>query len=275
VNDKPAAQTARAKAVNDTQVEAEKVAFDQASSLGLDRKIVKNADITIEVNSPVETQRKVSLIAGNRGGFVVTSESKQRESADPNNREMDISLVIRIPSAQFESSLEEIRSLGSRTLQNKQSGEDVTEEFIDLEARIKTQKALEDQFLQIMKQASKVEDALEVQRQIAEVRTEIEKLEGRKRFLENRSSLSTIKINLQSPRPIIASTSGFGQTLKDSVSDSVAVATGIVIFVIRFTIIMIPVFFLLLLPGGILVRYLIRRAKRLQLARKLETVPES
>jgi hypothetical protein len=217
----------------------------------------------------------VSLIAGNRGGFVVTSESKQRESADPNNREMDISLVIRIPSAQFESSLEEIRSLGSRTLQNKQSGEDVTEEFIDLEARIKTQKALEDQFLQIMKQASKVEDALEVQRQIAEVRTEIEKLEGRKRFLENRSSLSTIKINLQSPRPIIASTSGFGQTLKDSVSDSVAVATGIVIFVIRFTIIMIPVFFLLLLPGGILVRYLIRRAKRLQLARKLETVPES
>jgi hypothetical protein len=247
----------------------------QAQISVTDRKILKNAELTIEVGSPIDAHRKVSLIASNRGGFVVSSESKQRDTNDPNNREMDITLVIRVPAAQFESSLEEIRGIGTRILQNKESGQDVTEEFIDLEARIKTQKALEAQFLEIMKQASKVADALEVQRQIAEVRTEIEKLEGRKRFLENRSSLSMITLNLQSPRAIIASTSGFGQTLKDSVSDGVAVATGIVIFLIRFTIIMVPIFFLLLLPGGILIRYLFRRAKRLQLARKLETIPES
>jgi hypothetical protein len=257
------------------RVSLDQVNQAETTAAAFERKILKNAEVTMEVGSPVEAQRKVSLIAGNRGGFVVTSESKQRDTNDPNNRELDIAQVIRVPSSQFESSLEEIRGIGTRILQDKESGQDVTEEFIDLEARIKTQKALEAQFLEIMRQAVKVPDALEVQRQIAEVRTEIEKLEGRKRFLDNRSSLSTITINLQSLRPIIASTSGFGQTLKDSVSDGVAVATGIVIFLIRFTIIMIPVFFLLLLPGGILIRYLLRRAKRLQLARNLETVPES
>ena len=106
-------------------------------------------------------------------------------------------------------------------IQEKITGQDVTEEFIDLEARIKTQKALELQFLEIMKQAHKVEDALEVQRQIAEVRTEIEKLEGRKRFLENRASLSTITVSLQSPTAIVVNTSGFGRNMREAVADSV------------------------------------------------------
>jgi hypothetical protein len=78
-------------------------------------------------------------------------------------------------------------------------GEDVTEEFIDIEARLKTQKALEAQFLEIMKRSNSVEDALNVQTEIARVRGEIEKIEGRKRFLESQASLSTIKIKLQTP----------------------------------------------------------------------------
>jgi chromosome segregation ATPase len=75
----------------------------------------------------------------------------------------------------------------------------VTEEYIDLEARLRTQKALEAQFLEIMKQAHKISDALEVQRQIAEVRADIERIEGRRRFLENQSALSTITLMLQTP----------------------------------------------------------------------------
>ena len=77
----------------------------------------------------------------------------------------------------------------------------MTEEYIDLEARLRAQRALEAQFLEIMKTANKVSDALEVQRELANVRSEIERVEGRRRFLENQSSLSTIKVVLQTPAP--------------------------------------------------------------------------
>ena len=96
----------------------------------------------------------------------------------------------------------------------------MTEEYIDLEARIRTKKALEAQFLEIMKQARKISDAMEVQTQLAEVRTEIERLEGRRRFLENQSALSTINITLHTPTPVVAAaTRGFVYDLKAAFGD--------------------------------------------------------
>jgi uncharacterized protein DUF4349 len=122
-----------------------------------------------------------------------------------------------------------------------------------------------------MKQARKVEDALEVQRQIAEVRTGIEKLEGRKRFLENRSSLSTITVNLETPRQIVVNTGSFGRSLRESVSDGVDFGSALILLLVRFVIVMIPVTIFLLLPLGVLFRYFVRRAKRIRLAEALST----
>ena len=240
-----------------------------AASAATDRKIIRNADLTIEVASPAETQSKVVSIAEAHGGFVVNSEAKQRDNGDATNRTLDIKLVVRIPENQFGTVLDKVRGLANNRNEEKVTGQDVTEEFIDLEARIKTQRALEAQFLLIMKQAGKIEDALEVQRQIADVRTEIEKLEGRKRFLENRSSLSTITVNILAPKPIAVNTTGFGRSVRDAVSESVEMGSGIVLFVVRFVIVMIPITVLLLLPGGLLLRYFIRRARRFRLAETL------
>jgi Domain of unknown function (DUF4349) len=242
-----------------------------ATAAAADRKIIRNADITMEVASTSKAQHRVTSIAESHGGFVVTSEAKQRESSDPAQRTLDIKLVVRLPASHFGAALDEIKKLASNVPEEKATGQDVTEEFIDLEARIKTQKALEVQFLEIMKQARKVEDALEVQRQIAEVRTEIEKLEGRKRFLENRSSLSTITVNIQAPKPLIVSTTGFGRTLRDAVSESLETISNMVVFVVRFVIVMIPVFVFVILPSGLFLRYLLRRAKRIRLAQALAT----
>ena len=241
---------------------------DQSQSMAeaMDRKIVRDADLVLEVGAPTEVQRKITSIAELLGGFVVTSESKQRQIGDA-KQELEVNLVVRVPATKFGAALDQIRSTGSRVIQEKITGNDVTEEFIDLEARTKTQKALESQFLEIMKQAHKVEDALEVQRQIAEVRTEIEKLEGRKRFLENRASLSTITVNLQSPTAIAVNTSGFGRNIREAVVDSVDVASAIVLFLIRFVIVMIPIFILIILPGWLLTRYVLRRTRKLQFAR--------
>lgn len=239
---------------------------DQSRSMAeaMNRKILRNAELTLEVTDPGAAQRKITSIAESLGGFVVTSESKQRQTSESGQQELEVNVVVRVPAQQFGAALDQIRAQGGRVIQEKATGQDVTEEFIDLEARIKTQKALELQFLEIMKQANKVADALEVQRQIADVRTEIEKLEGRKRFLENRASLSTITVNLQTPTAIVVSTSGFGRNIREAVADSVSVATGIVLFLIRFVIVMVPIFILIIIPGGLLARYIFQRAKRMQ-----------
>jgi hypothetical protein len=247
--------------------------IDKAESTAeaADRKIIRNADITIEVGSTTEVQQRVTVITESHGGFVVTSEAKQREDIDPAKRTLDIKLVARVPAAQFGAALAEIKGLAGNIPEAHVTGQDVTEDFIDLEARLKTQKALELQFLEIMKDASKVADALEVQRQIAEVRTDIEKLEGRKRFLENRSSLSTITVNIQAPKSMTVSTTGFRSDLRDAVSDGLELATGMVTFFVRFVIVMLPVFLFVLLPSGLVLRYLMRRARRMRLAQALAT----
>jgi hypothetical protein len=244
----------------------------ETTALAADRKIIRNADITIEVASTNEAQHRVTSIAESHGGFVLTTESKQRESNDPSRRTLDYKLVVRVPANQFGVTFDEIKSLASSTPEEHVGSEDVTEEFIDLEARIKTQKALEVQFLEIMRQANKVADALEVQRQIAEVRTEIEKLEGRKRFLENRSSLSTITVNIQTPKPVIVVTgTGFGQSLREAVSDSIGLASDMVLFCARLLILMVPIFVFVILPSGLIIRYVVRRARRIRLAQALAT----
>ena len=237
-----------------------------------DRKIIRNAEITIEVPSTTDAQHEVTSIAETHGGFVVTSEAKQRESNDPAQRTLDIKLVVRVPSNQFGRAFNEIKKLAGNTPSENVTSQDVTEDFIDLEARIKTQKALEVQFLEIMRQANKISDALEVQRQIAEVRTDIEKLEGRKRFLENRSTLSTINVNIQTPKPAISVTeTGFRQSLREAVSDSISLASDLVLFFARFLIMMVPVALFVLLPSALMIRYFWRRAKRIRLAQALAT----
>jgi hypothetical protein len=244
----------------------------KADIVPLDRKIIRNADITIEVASTPQAQHSVTSIAEAHGGFVVTSESKQRESVDPSQRSLDFKLVVRVPFDNFGVALDEIRKLASNVPEEKTTGEDVTEEFIDLEARIKTQKALELQFIEIMKQAKKVEDALEVQSQLADVRTEIEKLEGRKRFLENRSSLATITVNIQAPKPVIATTpTGFRHNLSEATADGIELAAGLVLFFVRLAIVLAPVAILLGVPSVLIVRYALRRMRRIRLAQQLAT----
>jgi hypothetical protein len=240
------------------QVALADAATAQAVSQAADRKIIRNAELSIETDSPKDAQARIATIAESNSGFVVTSEFKQ--SGASSTALETVTITVRVPSLQFGQALASIRSAGTKVIQEKISGQDVTEEFIDLESRIRTQRALEGQFLEIMKQARKVSDALEVQSQLADVRTEIERLEGRRRFLDNRSSLSTITVTLQTAAPlVVATTSGFSKDVKDAFGDGVDTAVAIVLGFIRIVIVLAPVALLIVLPGWFVLRRLIRR----------------
>ncbi|MGB8507797.1 MAG: DUF4349 domain-containing protein [Pyrinomonadaceae bacterium] len=253
----PAGKTADGSATVQN-VSLQQAATSQAAPAAVERKIIRNADLTVELDTPAEGQQRIASLAEAHGGFVVTSESRQR-SASGGDRTADvITMEVRVPAAQFDAVIGEIRKLGSHVTDEKITGQDVTEEYIDLEARIRTQQALEAQFLVIMKGASEVSDALAVQRELANVRTEIERLEGRRRFLENQTSLSTIKVTLQPPTPLV-STTGFFHGIKSAFGDGIDAAATITLFLIRFVIVLIPIFVLLILPSVLIVRFIVRR----------------
>lgn len=228
----------------------------QTAAQAFERKIIRNAELTIELDDPAAAQRQLTNIAETLGGFVVTSETKNTGAQFASAPRTLVTAVLRIPAAQFNTALERIRQLGGRLLQDKNSGQDVTEEYIDLEARIRTQKALETQMLELLKRAGRIADAIEVQNQVAAVRTEIERLEGRQRFLANQSALSTISVTLHTPAPVVIATTahGFWHQVKQAFGDGLDLASNITLGIIQFVIMLVPILLLIVLPLWLLWR---------------------
>lgn len=248
-------------------------ASQSAPAAAVARKIIRNATLSLEVEEPAKAMQRVASIAESRGGFVVTSESRQQSGSDGDRAYEVITIEMRVPEAQFDAAINELRGLGSRVIAQKITGQDVTEEYIDLEARLRTQKALETQLLEIMKGARAVEDALSVQRELANVRTEIERLEGRRRFLENQSSLSTLSVTLQ-PRSPLISTTGFFHSVGSAFGDGIDVAAVVTLGIIRVVLALLPVALFIVLPIALVARYALRRARRRKAAlQAIQTQP--
>ncbi|HEX8501663.1 MAG TPA: DUF4349 domain-containing protein [Pyrinomonadaceae bacterium] len=232
-----------------------------APAAPVERKIIRNATLTLEADDPSKAVQHVASVAQARGGYVVTSESRQQGGSRDSKGYEVFTVELRVPAAQFDAALAEIRAAAGGVTAQKITGKDVTEEYIDLEARLKTQRALEAQLLEIMKRADAVADAVAVQRELTNVRTEVERVEGRRRFLENQSSLSTISVTIQPPAPLV-STTGFFRSLGKAFGDGVDIAATVTLFLIRVVLALLPVALFLGVPAFLIFRYLLRRARR-------------
>jgi hypothetical protein len=225
-----------------------------------DRKVIRNAELNLEADDPEDAQRKITSIAELRGGFVV--ESQQSSSEIRSTIRDIVTMTVRVPSDKFGDALADIRNVSTRVVVETVKGQDVTEEFIDIEAQLKAKKALEQQFMEIMKRANTVGDALHVQSQLADVRGEIERIEGRRRFLENQSSMSTIKVRLQTAKVIAASSVGIGGRLADSFNAGADVAISFVLGLVTVVIAALPFAIFVGLPAFVLFRYVLKRQSR-------------
>lgn len=232
----------------------------QEAPLTIDRKVIRNAEINLEADSPEDAQRSIGGIAERKGGFVVES---QQSSTDSRSAQRDTVLMsIRVPSEKFADTLNEIRQTAKRVITENIKGEDVTEEFIDVEARLKAKKALEQQFTEIMKRANTVEDALNVQSELSDVRSEIEKIEGRKRFLESQASMSTIRIKLQTPTAFSKSSDGFSDKLSQSFGTGLDFALNFVLGIVTLAVGALPFALFVGIPGFLIARSILRRRNR-------------
>lgn len=176
------------------------------------RKVIKRAYIELEVESGKfqETMFELTALAEQNGGFVASSESY----SDSEGNLTSGHITIRVPSNKYNSALDRVKKMG--TIENiSSSGQDITQEYVDLESRLKNYEAQRDALLELMEQSKKVSDSLEVRKELINVQGEIEVIKGRMNYLDDLVSFSTIDVFFHEPEPIkTASDWGFVQALK-------------------------------------------------------------
>ena len=163
-----------------------------AGSLEIVRQIISQASLSVEVEDVAGAVAQVRTIAETRGGFI----SQVATSGTPGRQRSD--LTVRVPQGEFFDTLESIKGLGKVWAENAGS-EDVTEQFIDLEARLRSALREEESLLSLLERADTVSNILTIERELARVRSDIERLQGQINYLSRRVDLATISVALFPP----------------------------------------------------------------------------
>lgn len=166
------------------------------SSIPVMQKIIRNGEIELKVDSIVKTVEKIKEISKKQGGYIGNSVIES-----PDYDQKTGTVVVRVPREAFDRTVAALKKLGQVNRESVTS-EDVTEEYVDIESRLKNLKREEEQFLEVLKVAKKVNDILSVETELSRVRGEIETATGRMKYLDNRIALSTITISLYEKRSV-------------------------------------------------------------------------
>lgn len=177
--------------LNEFQITEKQPASGQVNDFDepvIDRKIIKDGNIRFETSSVKETTELIRVTAAELGGYI------GNENIYDYKDRIEYTVVVRVPENNFDKLVDKISASAEKIESKNINSLDVTEEFIDVEARVKTKKELEARYKEILKQASRVDEILNIEREIGKLRSEIESLEGRLNYLKNRVSLSSLTI---------------------------------------------------------------------------------
>ena len=173
------------------------VSWGAAYAASAQRMVISTAEMRLEVGDVQKTHDQIGQIATGAGGFITESSLSHGDGVETGN------VTVRVPAKQYQPTLARIAKLG-KVLEKQESGQDVTEEYVDLEARIRNLKREEQAFLAVLNKASKVPDILAVENELGRVRGQIEQATGRIQYLQNQVALATITVRLSEPTPVVA-----------------------------------------------------------------------
>jgi len=157
-------------------------------SVSVNQKLIKEGRLSFETTDLSKTRAQVLTAVQNSSGYI----SSDRESKEWDRNVQEI--TIRVPSKNFDRLVEAVGQ-GVKSFEVKDlSVRDVTEEYLDVEARVKTKKELEARYLQLLQKAKTIKEIMEVEQEIGKLRSDIEAAEGRLKYLGNRVALSTLHI---------------------------------------------------------------------------------
>ncbi|PJA47204.1 hypothetical protein CO172_02670 [Candidatus Uhrbacteria bacterium CG_4_9_14_3_um_filter_36_7] len=206
----------------------------------VDQKIIKTASLTLLVEKTIDAIEQIKQVAYENQGFVASSSVSQKKDGNEYGE-----ITIRIPVDSFENVLEQIKSYATLVKYESTHGQDVTEEYTDLEARLRNSKAQEERYLEILTQAKTVEDILKVERELQSTRQTIEQLQGQIQYLENQTGYSTISVSLSEETLVSLPTESFRPWS--------AVKEAVQTLIILFQQMIIHLVWIIIIGGGVLI----------------------
>lgn len=162
------------------------------------RKVIYTATLNMDVKKINQTQEQISVILTDMKGYILEENMDQEEQEQKVN-----TLTVRVPQQNFNSFLKEVKKLGIRTNSQRISGQDVTEQYVDLNSRLKSKQVTEKRLIDFMNDAKDTKTLLEISNELSRVQEEMETIEGQMKYLKNQSDLSTITITLHEDSVIV------------------------------------------------------------------------
>lgn len=224
-----------------------------------DRMIIRKGTMNIETENYPEKEKEIFRIVNTLDGYISNSGSTMNTSGKKQGK-----IDIRILAKKFDTLISKISNTGKVMSLNINSS-DITEEFIDLEAREKTQKALEERLIKVLNEkTAKLTDIVEVEQKLADVRSQIESMQGRMRFLKNQTEYSTLTVSLFEPS-LIQTTSGGGffyelsMAFKKGLDGFTDIIAGLITFAVATSPVLILIFLILFILRRFYLKWKIRR----------------
>ena len=191
-------------------IEKKSIVSKESATDVQEQKIIKTARLAFETKDVVETHNHILALTAQYKGLI------QNDNSGKSYNRIFRTMVVRIPTENFQQFIDGASEGVSYFDQKEISRQDVSEEFVDLEARLKAKRELEKRYLELLKQAKNVKEMLEIERELSNIREEIEAKQGRLQFLQNRVSMSTVNIDFYTLTSETGITQSYGQKMINS-----------------------------------------------------------
>jgi hypothetical protein len=229
-----------------------------------ERLVIRNANLTLVVEDPSQRARDIAMLAEEMGGFVVTSNVYQ-STFGQGVLATQASITVRIPADSLDQALERIKSGAVEVRSENISGQDVTQEYTDLQSQLRNLEAAEVELREIMASLTKAEDVLRVFDDLRQVRQEIEVIKGRIQYFEQSARLSAVSVELLPD--VVSQPLKIGRwqpegTAKAALEALINVLRFLADAAIVIVILIAPVLFLVAIPIWLVRRLIIRRRAR-------------
>ena len=219
-----------------------------------ERMIIWTGDVSLIVKDAEDSLEKVEAIAKDLGGYVVNSSSWYQDD------QLRARLTIRVPSGEFDAAMARLKDLAIKVENRNVSTQDVTEEYTDLNARLRNLEATETELFELLtevrERTGKAEDVLAVHRELSYIREQIEQIKGRMQYLEKMTAMATINIELipdELAKPIVVAGWQPSGTAASALRSLVRTLQSIVEAAIWLIIYVLPTLVIIAIPFVILV----------------------
>lgn len=231
-----------------------------------DRKIIKTAQVSVLVEDSDVAIDRLTQVVGDVEGYIISSRVWYQPHFDGQNYKY-ATVTMGVPVDLFEVAMRRVRALAVQVLDENASGEDVTDQFVDLQSRLTNLQATQERIKTFLEDAKTVDEALRINQELAAIEAQIEEVKGRMNYLSDRSAFSTITVTISPELPEIATPTPTptstpapwnpGEVLDDATGTLVGAYQGIVEFAIWLFVAVLPI----LLPPALVVWLVVRLAR--------------